>query len=147
MNAESSIRAAGAGDLARLLDWLTVAGLPTDDLTEEHMAQFLVLDRDEEAVGMIGLEPLGEMALLRSLVVDKAARGAGAGRKLVNALENLARDRGIVELWLLTIDADAWFSQLGYARRSRDEAPDTVRSTREFAGLCPDDAVLMSKTL
>ena len=147
MNPESSIRPARAGDFARLLDWLRAANLPTDDLTEAHMTQFLVLDRDDEPVGMVGLEALGDVALLRSLVVDKAARGAGAGRELVVALEALARERGISELWLLTIDADAWFSRLGYAGRSRDDAPGTVRATREFAGLCPDDAVLMSKTL
>ena len=66
---------------------------------------------------------------------------------LVDALEAMARSRGIVELWLLTIDADAWFARLNYLVRERDDAPVDIRNTREFSGLCPGDAVLMSKRI
>jgi len=54
---------------------------------------------------------------------------------------------GVDELWLLTIDADAFFVSLGYETRERSEAPEAIRNTEEFSGLCPEDAVLMSKQL
>ena len=84
---------------------------------------------------------------MRSLVVSRAARGSGVGAALVAALEAACWDRGIQELWLLTIDADSFFEKLGYAVRSRVVAPDAIRDTEEFSTLCPGDAVLMSKAL
>jgi len=65
----------------------------------------------------------------------------------VAALESQAASQGIRELWLLTIDADAWFEKLGYGARQRDQAPEAITRTAEFASLCPGDAVLMQKTL
>ena len=51
------------------------------------------------------------------------------------------------ELWLLTIDADAWFARLGYTTQARAFAPPEIQQTEEFASLCPGDAVLMMKKL
>jgi amino-acid N-acetyltransferase len=97
--------------------------------------------------GVIGLESFENLGLLRSLVVSRAARGSGIGAALVAALEAVCRELGVRELWLLTIDADAFFAKLGYVTRSRDAAPEAIRNTAEFSGLCPGDAVLMSKEL
>ena len=66
---------------------------------------------------------------------------------LVAALEESALSHGVSELWLLTIDADQWFARHGFKVASRQEAPDSIAHTREFAELCPDDAVLMRKDL
>ena len=119
--------------------------MPTADVTVSTFT--FVAESDSGVCGAIGLESFPPAGLLRSLVVDPDGRGAGVGRKLVSALERHARELGIDELWLLTIDADGYFETLGYVRRSRDDAPDTVRGTKEFSSLCPGDAVLMSKRL
>lgn len=147
MSASADIRPARPGDLATLQSWLAAEGLPTDDLTPELMQAFLVLSGHGAPVGMIGLEAYGGVGLLRSLVVTEAARGVGAGRALVDALEAKAVAQGVSELWLLTIDADRWFARQGYRTRDRGAAPQAIRNTREFSGLCPGDAVLMSKAL
>lgn len=139
------IRAAVAADLDVAQGWLADADLPTGDLTPSHMDAFLIATRGDVAVGMIGIESFGDVGLLRSLVVDATCRGLGLGRQLVDALEATARDQGIGELWLLTIDADAFFTRLGYATVDRDNAPSAIRNTQEFATLCPGDAVLMRK--
>lgn len=124
---------------------LAEAGLPTDDVTVERLA--LVAEQGERMMGLIGLEPFGSLGLLRSLVVDTECRANGLGRQLVAALEELAHQRGIAELWLLTIDADAFFDRLGYVREARAAAPSVIAATEEFSNLCPGDAVLMRKTL
>ena len=142
-----SLRPGAVQDLLTLRTWLEQSGLPVDDLTEAHMAGFVVLCENDEPVGMVGLEAFGVIGLLRSLVVDEARRGAGFGRQVVAALEDRARQHGVRELWLLTIDADAWFADLGYAVATRDDAPDSIRQTPEFARLCPGDAILMRKAL
>ncbi len=141
----SGIRTATAADLPAALELLLDAALPVADLCAERLA--LVAYQQQEIRGVIGLESLENLGLLRSLVVSRAARGNRVGAALVSALEAQCRERRVQELWLLTIDADAFFEKLGYAVRSRDAAPDAIRDTEEFSVLCPGDAVLMSKEL
>ena len=141
------IRPANSSDFEAVRRWLGAEKLPVADLASDAMGNFLVAERDGVAVGAVGLEQYGPVGLLRSLVVDVSARGAGAGRLLVAALEEFAAARQVQDLWLLTIDADRFFSQLGYAGLNRDEAPEAIRNTTEFSTLCPGDAVLMKKRL
>tara|TARA_R110002096_G_scaffold154_31_gene1053 strand:+ start:2941 stop:3387 length:447 start_codon:yes stop_codon:yes gene_type:complete len=139
------IRPARPADIESAKTLLHDAGLPTGDLTAEHLA--LVADQDGEFLGVVGLESFAEVALLRSLVIDTSARGTGIGPALVTALETASSCDGVQEMWLLTIDADAFFLKLGYKVRDRSEAPDVIQTTEEFSSLCPGDAVLMSKSL
>ena len=145
MSADFDIRPAQSSDLAVATAWLSTAGLPTDDLTADHMDAFIVATRAGGPVGMIGVEKFGAVGLLRSLFVDETCRGAGLGARLVAALEIAARQDGVTELWLLTIDADPFFARHDYVVAERDDAPDSIQSTAEFSDLCPGDAVLMCK--
>jgi amino-acid N-acetyltransferase len=136
------------------LDWLPVrdllgrADLPVEDLAADRMPDFVVcVGADGILAGAIGLERYGEVALLRSLVVDEAGRGKGLGGSLVAALEQSARNRGTRELWLLTNDANDFFAARGYEIRDRADAPDAIQGSAEFSSICPASAVLMSKTL
>jgi amino-acid N-acetyltransferase len=139
------IRFAVDADVEVVRGLLDDENLPTGDLRPAHLV--FVAGSGDEIIGAIGLEPFGEIGLLRSLVVAPAARSAGLGRKLVDSLEAYARQQAVQELWLLTIDADGWFARLGYSVREREDAPPEIRETAAFAGLCPADAVLMSKFL
>jgi len=140
-----TIRPAMPADLDVAIELLQSASLPVGDLSVDKLA--LVAEKDEKLQGVIGLESHSDCALLRSLVVSIDARGAGIGPALVTALESICQVNGVSELWLLTIDADVFFAKMGYLARDRADAPDAIRSTNEFSGLCPGDAVLMSKKL
>lgn len=141
------IRPATRSDIATATRLLEAANLPVDDIGRKAPDAFLAAVVGDTLVGFIGLEQSGSVGLLRSLIIDPSFRGAGLGRVLVAALETHAGGQGISELWLLTIDADQWFTRLDYVVRERDDAPESIRKTEEFSGLCPDDAVLMSKAL
>lgn len=145
--AELAIRVARAADLAAATSLLREAGLPVEDFSEDLVGNFLVASTGPSVVGCIGLEPLSNVGLLRSLAVDPDFRDGGVGRMLVRELEAHASRLGINELWLLTIDADGFFSRLGYRVQERDKAPAAIRRTAEFSLLCPDDAILMKKTI
>lgn len=132
-------------DLEAAVRLLEDEGLPVADLTLDQLA--LAADADESLGGVIGLQRLGTIGLLRSLVVTPGGRGRGIGRQLVDELEALAAREGIAELWLLTIDADPFFERLDYVRRDRGDAPAAVQATAEFSSLCPGDAIVMSKAL
>ena len=134
-------------------DWPTVEGLlksatlPVEDLGEDRLGAFLVAEIAGEIVGAVGHERYGDVGLLRSLVVREDKRNASLGRKLVEAIEAIARMAGIGELWLLTIDAERFFERRGYAFVDREAAPDAIRGTAEFSTLCPGTAFLMRKRL
>lgn len=142
---------------ARKDDWQVVrrlleqAGLPLSDLGPDRIQHFLIAERQVadqcKTLGVIGLQRFEEVGLLRSLVVAEDDRRSGLGKRLVSALEASACCAGVKDLWLLTIDAELYFERLGYKLMSRGSAPDSIRHTEEFSGLCPDGAYLMRKTL
>lgn len=140
-----TIRPATATDLDPAVELLVAAGLPVADMAADRLA--FVAEKEESFQGVIGIEVFNDIVLLRSLVVAPNTRGAGIGAALVTALEVASLADGVAEIWLLTIDADPFFAKLGYEVRDRSDAPDAIRLTEEFSGLCPGDAVLMSKNL
>ena len=142
-----NIRSAGPADLATAVAWLDGAGLPSSDLSSEHMQSFLLATRDGEPIGMIGIETYPDCGLLRSLFVAESGRDAGLGAQLVAELERTVAAAGLPALWLLTIDAENYFTRLGYETMERSEAPESVQQSAEFSSLCPGDAVLMRKAL
>jgi amino-acid N-acetyltransferase len=142
---EAGFRAPIPADLVIARQLLADAGLPTEDVTTGHLA--LVAEQAGAVCGLIGLEQFENVGLLRSLVIARECRSAGLGRLLVDELEQLAMTQDVSELWLLTIDADAWFARLGYTAQSRELAPAVIQQTEEFSSLCPGDAILMKKSL
>src|SRR5262249_26067055 len=70
---------------------------------EEHAPRFVVAVSDGAVIGCGELARLsGEVAEVRSLVVDEARRGQRTGVALVNALADRARDLGYVTLCAFT---------------------------------------------
>jgi amino-acid N-acetyltransferase len=109
-------------------------------------------DRDEaedggDPVGVGGIELHGSAGLLRSVVVERSARGEGVGTALCDALERRAADEGAGALYLLTTTAADFFAGRGYAEIERSGAPPAIRETTEFAELCPETAIPMRKSL
>lgn len=147
MALDVQVRSGSAADFDAAVTLLSRANLPVADLSAASVDRFLVATVGQSIAGLIGLECYESIGLLRSLVIDSEFRGAGLGRLLVAEVEAQAIGQGVREMWLLTIDADAWFQGLGYEARSRDQAPAAIAQTAEFVSLCPGDAVLMQKAL
>lgn len=142
-----TLRQALPDDWDAVRDLLLASGLPIDDLGPKRLDGFLIAEDGDVVVGLIGLEVFGTVGLLRSLVVENKARRAGLGGTLVGALESAAQAAGIMELWLLTIDAEKFFQRHNYEIVDRQSAPDEIRGSDEFSALCPDTAFLMRKAL
>jgi amino-acid N-acetyltransferase len=142
-----TLRQASTDDWAALRTLLLDSGLPVEDLGRDTLDEFLVAEDAGDLVGLIGLQVFGTIGLLRSLVVTRNVRSGGLGGKLVGALEAAAQTAGITDLWLLTIDAEKFFERQGFFVVNRDIAPQAIRETDEFAGLCPDTAHLMRKEI
>lgn len=144
---------ASAEDIARnppraaIIALLESADLPAADLTDEHLEHFFFLGPRTAPFGLVGLELHGKEALLRSLVVAPDYRVAGAGSALVEFAENYARTHGVAAAYLLTTTAEPFFAHRGYRRIDRDEAPASIRSTREYSDICPTTSAFMVKYL
>ncbi|MFN0100249.1 MAG: arsenic resistance N-acetyltransferase ArsN2 [Gemmatimonadaceae bacterium] len=141
-----TIRAARPADLAAVQSLLTHADLPLDGVPSD-LAHFFVAEREGEVVGVIGLEPYGDAALLRSAVVAPSTRGSGIGERLVRTLLDEARRHHMHQVILLTTTAEAWFPRFGFHTVSRDAVPDSVKQSMEFMSACPASATVMTLAL
>ena len=126
---------------------LESASLPSSDLTDAHMEHFFVCRPSSAPTGLAGFEVCGPDALLRSLVVVPDHRAQGVGKQLVAHVECEARARGVKAIYLLTTTAEAFFARCGYGTSERAQAPEGIRATREFSGLCPATSAFMTKRL
>jgi amino-acid N-acetyltransferase len=134
-------------DLAAVRALLAAAGLPTADLAAASLADFWGCRAGEDLAGVIGLEPYGAVALLRSLAVAPPWQGRGLSSALLAHAERAARLRGVSALYLLTTTAEAFFARHGYVRIPREAAPPVLQQTAEFAALCPARAVGLTQAL
>jgi amino-acid N-acetyltransferase len=141
-----SIRAASSSDLDAIVELARSAGLLELGIAEA-LGGFSVATKDGAVVGACGVEPCGEVGLLRTLAVDAAYRGLGLGRALVEATLERARAEREREVFLLTTTAPAFFARLGFDVSPREGAPRAIRETWEFARGCPETAVLMRRAL
>jgi amino-acid N-acetyltransferase len=138
------LRSASSSELETVVDLLNRSGLPTAGVAD-NFSQFLVAEADGRLVGVVGLELYGQSALLRSAAVEESWRGSGVGRVLVERALDLARDRGIVDVYLLTTTAEHYFPKFGFVCVRRDEVAPGVRSSVEFQTSCPASATAMRK--
>ncbi|ARL04446.1 arsenic resistance N-acetyltransferase ArsN2 [Burkholderia multivorans] len=141
-----NIREARPDDLDSVMSLLDLNQLPTADVTEDLLNDFLVVC-DPRLIAVAGLERFDEIGLLRSLAVSGSERSQGLGRKLVEAVEERAKATGISSLWLLTTTATNFFLAVGYSVVTRDDAPAGIRNSSEFRDLCPASAICMRKLL
>lgn len=120
--------------------------LPSDDIAH-HLRHFHVADLHGRVVGAVGLEIYPPFALVRSLVVSQDLWGQGVARQLYKRCESYARRQGATSLYLLTLTAPDFFSKRGFVEIDRSSVPDEIRTTREFAEICPASATCMFKHL
>ena len=66
------------------------------------------------------------LAEVSAIAVAREAHGQGLGSRVVRAVETLARCRGIVEVFALTL-APRFFEELGYRAVERAQYPEKVR--------------------
>src|SRR6185503_12295305 len=114
---------------------------------EEHVATTLVAQRNARVVGCAAVEIHGAAGLLRSVAVDEPRRGEGFGHQLTQAALDLARARGLSQVYLLTTTAADFFPRFGFRVVARGEVDPAVRQSVEFTTACPASAVAMRADL
>ncbi|HET6818505.1 MAG TPA: amino-acid N-acetyltransferase [Mycobacteriales bacterium] len=116
-----SVRPARTRDVAhirRLVDLYAAKRILLDKATVtlyEDVQEFLVAETD--AAGVVGCGALhvmwDDLAEVRTLAVDPAARGTGVGHLLLDRLVERARDLGVRKVFCLTFEVE-FFSAHGF---------------------------------
>ena len=66
------------------------------------------------------------VAEIAAIAVSREAHGKGLGRAIVSAVEELARKRGIFDVFALTLQPE-FFAAIGYQRVDRARYPEKIR--------------------
>jgi|SRR4051812_46337573 amino-acid N-acetyltransferase len=134
-------------DLPAIQALLGRCGLPTEDLQRERLDNFVACRSGDQLVGVVGIDTVGDIGLLRSLAVAPEFRG----RRIAHALWMRAHDDAVGgavrRLYLLTTTAERLFARWGFCRVARDLVPAPLQATEEFTSLCPTSAIAMTLTL
>ncbi len=141
-----AIREALPADRKPVEALLEEADLPTDGL---DATELLILEENGAAVGVIGFEPYGETALLRSLAVAPERRGGGLARSLLVRTFAMLQARGFTVAYGLTTTIPDLLLRLGFTEISRDALPETLGVSAQLQGsqACPASARVFTKQI
>lgn len=129
--------------LVELTEFLHAHQLPTEDIDIER-GNFFIYYADGKLIGTAALERHGSFALLRSVCVSESARKTGIGGYLVADMKVLAKHQlNVSQIYLLTETAPAFFQRHGFVRVTREDVPLEIKSSTEFANVCPASAWVM----
>jgi amino-acid N-acetyltransferase len=134
------------GEEPALHSLLERCALP-DAGVRDHLANALVARQGKRLVGSAVLELYPDGALLRSVAVEESVRGEGIGLRLTAMALELARERGMRRVFLLTETAAEFFPRLGFRPIARSAVPASVRTSLEFMAACPESALVMERAL
>lgn len=126
-------------DVYRLLE---ANDLPNDDLDEMEIT-FWGYILNEKVVAAIGLHIFDRVGLLRSLVVHEDHRTQNWGEDLLKELLRHAETLKLQAVYLLTTTAEKYFLNKGFMQISREHVPAEIKSSTQYAELCPDTAEVM----
>jgi len=107
-------------DVARIRRLLEHGKMPTEGLEWPPACYLLAFDGGD-AVGVVGIEPVLDSALLRSLYVVEQYRHREIGRRLVMAARQAAHTRGARQLYLFGTGAGGFFCGLGFQQSAVEE--------------------------
>jgi amino-acid N-acetyltransferase len=142
-NEYQQIRPAKKKDI-RAIQVLTKTGVESDELVkrtramiEKSLADYYLFEIDKNPVACVALHlyPESKKGELACLFVSSAHENQGIGRKLIQFVENKAREIGLSELLTLSTQAFTYFqSKGGFAEGTPDDLPPARREKYDLSG-------------
>jgi 4-nitrophenyl phosphatase len=139
-------RTASGPDLPPIASMLHAGGLMTGS-ARERVGRTMVAEADRRPIATAAWEPCDGGALLRSVAVDGEHRRAGAGTIVVAATLRRILEAGIRDVYLVTENADRFFSSCGFRAIDRDDLPDGIAVHPQVVRECSAQATAMRLTL
>jgi len=142
-NEYQQVRKAMKKDVRHIL-MLTKDSVATEELVkrtrpmiEKNLADYFIFETDKNPVACVALHVYPEQLKgeLACLYVSKAHENQGIGKKMIQFVENKAREMGLNELLTLSTQAFTYFqSKGGFAEGTPDDLPPTRREKYEQSG-------------
>jgi amino-acid N-acetyltransferase len=142
-NEYENIRPAQKKDVRGIVA-LTEQGVEADELLkrtrtaiEKQISDYYIFEIDKNPVGCVALHVYPERGQgeLASLYVSASHENQGIGRKLIQFVENRARELGLRELLALSTQAFTYFqSKGGFVEGTRDDLPPERRDRYDQSG-------------
>lgn len=142
-NEYQQIRPARKKDV-RAIQLLTKKAVETDELVkrsraaiEKNLGDYFIFEIDKNPVACVALHvyPEQKKGELACLYVNSSHENQGIGRKLIQYIENKAREMGLSELLTLSTQAFTYFqSKGGFAEGTPDNLPCVRREKYEQSG-------------
>lgn len=136
------VNRASEEDLGSIIRLLRQYDLPTQDIGDSDI-EFYVVKKGRDLVACVGLEIIGDTALLRSLAIEKESAHQGIGTQLVKFILDESSVKQLKSIFLLTETAAPFFTKLGFKTIERKSAPEGIQRSTEFSELCAETAVCM----
>ncbi len=133
-------------DLPEIFGLLRDNGLTFSGAVQD-LSSFLVIKEGQKIIGCACLEIHGRAGLLRAVSVKKERQGQGLGMTLIFRVLDLARNRSVRRIYLLTESADKFFSKFGFERVERNEVDPVIQQTEGFNHCCPCSSIVMVNDL
>jgi amino-acid N-acetyltransferase len=142
-NEYEQIRPAKKKDI-RAIQKLTKKAVEAEELIrrtrteiEKNLADYYLFEIDKNPVACVALHvyPAQQTGEVASLFVDPSHENQGIGRKLIQFVENKARESGLTELILLSTQAFTYFrSKGGFTEGTPDDLPPGRREKYDQSG-------------
>jgi amino-acid N-acetyltransferase len=142
-NEYEQIRPAKKKDI-RAIQLLTKKAVEAEELVrrtrgeiEKDLADYYIFEIDKNPVACVALHiyPEQQQGELASLFVDPSHENQGIGRKLIQFVENKARETGLDELILLSTQTFSYFqSKGGFSEGTPDDLPPARREKYDHSG-------------
>jgi amino-acid N-acetyltransferase len=142
-NEYEQIRPAKKKDI-RAIQLLTKKAVEAEELVrrtrgeiEKNLADYYIFEIDKNPVACVALHiyPAQQQGELASLFVDPSHENQGIGRKLIQFVENKAREVGLDELILLSTQTFSYFqSKGGFSEGTPDDLPPARREKYDHSG-------------
>jgi len=130
--AEFNVRKALVGDarfICRLINRYAQEGIMLPRALSEFyddMRDFFVAERDGRPFGCVALHVVwDDLAEIKSLAVEPAMTGKGAGSALVRACQDEAKALGLKRVFCLTYSCD-FFRRFGFVEVGKEQLPHKV---------------------
>jgi amino-acid N-acetyltransferase len=123
-------------DYAALAAVLAENNLLAGDLQGDNKRFFAFQDDNGWRIGLGGLELYGDVAILRSFLTMAHHRGQGLGGQMLEELLSVARQLGVNDVFLFTLEAEDFFAQHGFVPADRATAPAAIQSSQQFTEHC-----------
>lgn len=121
---EAIVRCAQSEDANRLISFLQEAKLGTEGV-KESIEYFLLLENQEGRIqATLGIEPLGKVGLLRSLVMTQGTNEKDL-MMIFEQMLKLAHEKKIESLYLATNKETSlsFFAMLGFKKEGKETLP------------------------